>query len=307
MGHASTHPPAVSAGARHRGRLTAALAVTMIVLAVQVVGGLLTGSLSLLADAGHLLTDVVGVGLALGAVTYANRPAPAHRTYGNYRVEILAALVNGVLLLVVATFVVVEAVQRWNNPVVIDAGPMLLVAMFGLIGNAISLALLRDGQAESLNVRGAYLEVLGDLVGSVVVITAALVIWSTGREEADVVASLVIAAFIVPRAIGLLRATAHVLLESTPSGLDLDQVRGHMVALPGVVAVHDLHAWTITSGMPVLSAHIVVEPAILVEPCDGTALLDRLGRCLRSDFDVEHCTFQLEPEAHAAHESATHD
>ncbi len=305
MGANHSHAPA-SAGARYKGRLAAALAVALVVLVVQVVGGLVTGSLALLADAGHLLTDVVGVALALAAVTYANRPAPPHRTYGNFRIEILASLVNGVLLLVVATFVVVEAVQRWGEASAVEAGPMLAVAVFGLAGNLVSLGLLHGGQAESLNVRGAYLEVLGDLVGSVVVIAAALVVWSTGWVQADVVASLLIAAFIVPRALGLLRATGQVLLESTPPGLDLDEVRDHITALPGVVDVHDLHAWTITSGMPVLSAHVVVEPFVLAEACDGSAVLDRLGRCLQADFDVEHCTFQLEPESHAAHEQAAH-
>ncbi len=184
---------------------------------------------------------------------------------------------------------------------------MLAIAVFGLVGNLISLGLLHAGQAENLNVRGAYLEVLGDLVGSAVVIVAALVIWTTGWLRADVVASLLIAAFIIPRAIGLLRSTGHVLLESTPPGLDLDEIRRHITALPGVVDVHDLHVWTITSGMPVLSAHVVVEPSVLAEACDGSAVLDRLGRCLEADFDVEHCTFQLEPVAHAAHEHAAHE
>ena len=306
MGTQHAHVPATSPGGRYKGRLAGALAVSVVVLLVQVVGALVTGSLALLADAGHLLTDVVGVGLALAAVSYAGRPAPAHRTYGNFRVEILAALVNGVLLLVVATFVVVEAVQRWSDPTTVAAGPMLVVAVFGLVGNLVSLWLLHGGQSQNLNVRGAYLEVLGDLVGSVVVIIAATVIWTTGWERADVVASLVIAAFIVPRAIGLLRATSHVLLESTPPGLDLDEIRRHITALPGVVDVHDLHVWTITSGMPVLSVHVVVEPSVLAEACDGSAVLDRLGRCLQADFDVEHCTFQLEPVSHAAHEHAAH-
>ncbi len=306
MGPNHSHGNITSSGARFKGRLAAALAVAVVVFLVQVVGGIVTGSLALLADAGHLLTDVVGVGLALAAVTYANRPAPAHRTYGNFRVEILAALVNGVLLLIVATFVVVQAIQRWNDPSVVEAGPMLAVAVFGLIGNLVSLALLHAGQAESLNVRGAYLEVLADLVGSVVVIVAAVLIWTTGWERADVVASLLIAAFIVPRAIGLLRTTSHVLLESTPAGLDLDEIRAHISAMPGVVDVHDLHVWTITSGMPVLSVHVVVEPSVLAEACDGSAVLDRLGRCLQADFDVEHCTFQLEPVSHAAHEHAGH-
>ncbi len=306
-GHQHPGQPSTSTGAAYSGRLAAALAIAAVVLVVQVVGGLLTGSLALLADAGHILTDVVGVGLALAAVTYANRPAPAHRTYGNFRVEILAALVNGVLLLVVATFVVVEAVQRWGDTPDIDAGPMVAVAVFGLFANLASLLLLHTGQSHSLNVRGAYLEVLGDLVGSGVVIVAGLVVWLTGWQRADILASLLIAAFIVPRAIGLLRSTGQILLESTPPGLDLDEVRRHITDLPGVLDVHDLHAWTITSGMPVLSAHVVVEQSVLAEACNDNAVLDRLGRCLESDFDVEHCTFQLEPAAHAEHEHPAHD
>jgi cobalt-zinc-cadmium efflux system protein len=305
MAHDHVHQPA-SAAMRHRGRLALALAITVAVLVVQVAGSLVTGSLALLADAGHLLTDAVGVGMALAAVMFAARPAPAHRTYGNFRVEILAALVNGVLLLLVATFVVIEAVQRWDAPPDIDAGPMLVVALVGLLGNLASLMVLHRGQSESLNVRGAYLEVLGDVVGSALVIAAAVVIATTGWERADVVASLAIAAFIVPRAYGLLRATVRVLLEETPPGTDLDEIRRHILAMPGVLDVHDLHVWTITSGMPVLSAHVVVEPAVLAEACDGTAVLDRLGRCLQADFDVEHCTFQLEPAAHADHEHASH-
>jgi cobalt-zinc-cadmium efflux system protein len=149
--------------------------------------------------------------------------------------------------------------------------------------------------------------VLGDLVGSAVVIVAGLVIWISGWEQADVLASLLIAAFIIPRAIGLLRSTGQILLESTPPGLDLDEVRRHITDLPGVIDVHDLHAWTITSGMPVLSAHVVVEASVLAEACNDNAVLDRLGRCLEADFDVEHCTFQLEPAAHAAHEHPAHD
>jgi cobalt-zinc-cadmium efflux system protein len=296
----------VSAGTRHRGRMALALAITASVLLVQVLGALLTGSLALLADAGHLLTDVVGVGLALAAMTYATRPAPAQRTYGNFRVEILAALVNGVLLLVVATFVVVEAVQRWATPPEVDAGPMLVVAVVGLVGNLISLLLLHEGQQESLNVRGAYLEVFGDLVGSALVIAAAIVLLTTGWERADIVASLCVAAFMVPRAFGLLRATVRVLLEETPPGVDLEHIRAHILAMPGVTDVHDLHVWTITSGMPVLSAHVVVERSVLTEACDGRSVLDRLGRCLQSDFDVEHCTFQLEPVSHAEHEHVAH-
>ena len=303
-GHGHHH---ASAADGHRGRLLAVLSITVAVLVAEVVGGMVSGSLALLADAGHLLTDVVGIGIALGAVTLANRPAPAVRSYGNFRVEILAALVNGVLLLVVCSAVLVEAVRRLGNPGQVSAGPMFVIGVLGLVANGAAVLVLHPGQGHSLNVRGAYLEVLGDLVGSVAVIVAAVVIWATGWDGADVVASLAIAVLIIPRAVGLLRAAVHVLVESTPEGVDLDELRAHLVAVPGVVEVHDLHVWTITSGMPVLSAHVVVEPATMAVACGSTGILDRLGACVGDHFDVEHSTFQLEPTGHGEHEHAAHD
>jgi len=297
----------VSAAGSHRGRLALVLGITVTVLAAEVVGGVVTGSLALLADAGHLLTDAVGIGIALGAVVLAHRPAPAVRSYGNFRVEILAALVNGVLLLVVSAAVLVEVVLRARNPAEVDAGPMLVIGVLGLAANGAAVLVLRQGQSASLNVRGAYLEVLGDLVGSVAVIVAALVILGTGWQQADVAASLLIAVLIIPRAVGLLRAAVHVLFESTPDGVDLDELRAHLAAVPGVVEIHDLHVWTITSGMPVLSAHVVVEPAAMAQACGASGVLDRLCACVGDHFDVEHSTFQLEPAGHEAHERAAHD
>ena len=297
----------VSAAGSHRGRLALVLAITLGVLVAEVVGGLLSGSLALLADAGHLLTDAVGIGIALGAVSLAHRPAPAVRSYGNFRVEILAALVNGVLLLVVSSAVLVEVVRRLAHPGHVDAGPMFVLGILGLAANGAAVLVLRQGQVSSLNLRGAYLEVLGDLVGSVAVIIAAVVIWGTGWHRADVVASLAIAVLIIPRAVGLLRAAVHVLFEATPEGVDLDELRAHLAAVPGVVEIHDLHVWTITSGMPVLSAHVVVEPAAMAEACGSSGVLDRLCACVGDHFDVEHSTFQLEPAGHEAHEHAGHD
>ena len=305
-GHSHGHDHA-SAAAGHRGRLMLVLGITMAVLVGEVVGGLLSGSLALLADAGHLLTDVIGIGIALGAVSLAHRPAPASRSYGNFRVEILAALVNGVLLLVVCAAVAVEALRRLGDPGDVRPGPMLVLGVLGLAANGAAVFVLRQGQAESLNVRGAYLEVVGDLVGSVAVIVAAVVILATGWHEADVVASLAIAVLIVPRAIGLLRAAVHVLVESTPAGVDLDDLRAHLSSVPGVVEIHDLHVWTITSGMPVLSAHVVVEPGAMADACGKTGVLDRLSACVGDHFDVAHSTFQLEPTGHEAHEHAAHD
>jgi cobalt-zinc-cadmium efflux system protein len=179
------------------------------------------------------------------------------------------------------------------------------VAVVGACANAAGLLILRGGQAESINLRGAYLEVLGDLLGSLAVIVAALVITFTGYTRADSIASIAIFVLIVPRAWSLLRDVVDVLLESTPRGVDLDQVRSHINEVPGVVDVHDLHAWTITSGVPVLSAHVVVDDSCIRDGRTGE-ILDRLGECLGDHFDVEHCTFQLEPESHRAHEAAHH-
>ncbi len=302
MGGHHDHGTATSA---QRGRLTAVLVVTLVVLVIEVVGGLLAGSLLLLADAAHLAADAGGIGLSLFAVVLAGRPATSARTFGLARAEILAALVNAVLLLVLATFVLVEAVRRLSSPGEVRPGLMVLVGVVAILGNGVSLLLLRRGQASSLNVRGAYLEVLSDLLGAVAVLVAAGVIAVTGYERADPLASLVIAVLIVPRTLRLLRRAVDVLLEATPDGVDLDDVRRHILDTPGVVSCHDLHAWTITSGSAVLSAHVVVEDSVWTE---GTApqVLDRLGECLTGHFDVEHSTFQLEHPGHADHEAVLH-
>jgi len=304
MGAGHNHGP-VSATGRHRSRLVVALCITLTIMVVEVVGGLASGSLALLADAGHMLTDAAGVGLALLAATFAARPATPERTFGYHRLEILAAVVNALLLFGVAGFVLVEAARRLAAPPEVSSGLMLTVAVVGLVANAVSLAVLRGGQTESLNVRGAYLEVLGDLLGSAAVIVAAVVVAVTGYARADAIASALIGLMILPRTWGLLKEAVDVLLEATPRGVDLAAVRGHLLSTPGVVDVHDLHAWTITSGMPVLSAHVVVERQILTGG-GGGQVLDRLCECLSGHFDVEHCTFQLEEPAHREHEHAHH-
>jgi cobalt-zinc-cadmium efflux system protein len=284
----------------HR-RLAAVLAITVALLGAEVAGGLLTGSLALLADAGHVLTDAAGITLALLAARFAVRPPTALRTFGYHRVEILAAVANAVLLLGVAAFVVMEALRRLHGaPEVVGSG-MLAVALLGLAGNGVSLWLLRGGSRRSLNLRGAYLEVLGDLLGSAAAVVAAVVIILGGPRAADPIASLVIAALIVPRTVGLLREAVEVLLESTPRRLDVDHVRDHILGVDGVTDVHDLHVWTITSGLDVVSAHVVLRPGV-----DGCAVLDQLGTCLAGHFDIEHSTFQLEAPEHRHHEGATH-
>ena len=279
----------VTAARAARGRLLAVLILSLVTLVVEVVGAMVANSLSLLADAGHLLTDVVGIGLALLAIWFAGRPPTLGRTFGYLRVEIIAAVANAVLLFGVAGYIVFEAVRRINDPPEIAAGLMLAVALVGLAANGVSVLLLRDAQRSSLNVRGAYLEVLGDLGGSAAVIVAAIVIALTGWDAADTIASLLIAALILPRTLRLLREATDVLLEATPRDVDLDHVRRHILDAPGVIDCHDLHAWTITSGMNVVSAHVVLEGG-----ADPALALDELSRCLADDFDIEHSTFQLE-------------
>lgn len=305
-GHGHSQGPSISAGGLHRKRLLIVLGITSTVLVAELIGSAVTGSLALLADAGHMFTDVAGLLLAVLAVTFASRPATPQRTFGYYRLEILAAVVNAVLLFGVAVFILIEAWQRWTNPPEVEGGPMLAFATVGLVANIIGLLVLRSGAKESLNVKGAYLEVLGDLLGSVAVIAAAAVIALTGWLRADVVASVAVALMILPRTWTLLREAVDVLLEATPRNVDIVAVRQHILDTPGVLDVHDLHAWTLTSGLPVLSVHVVVTDEGLADG-GGARVLDHLVECLADHFDVEHCTFQLEPRSHAVHEFSTHD
>ncbi|MFD4570860.1 cation diffusion facilitator family transporter [Streptomyces sp. NPDC058417] len=301
-GHRHTHAPTTgTATSAYRGRLRVALSITLAVMVVEIVGGLLADSLALIADAAHMATDALGLGMALLAIHFAGRPATGNRTFGYARAEILAALANCLLLLGVGGYVLYEAVQRFVDPAPTEGGLMIVFGAIGLVANMISLTLLVRGQAESLNVRGAFLEVAADALGSVAVIVSAVVILATGWQAADPIASLVIGLMIVPRTVKLLRETLDVLLESAPKGVDMAEVRSHILALDGVVDVHDLHAWTITSGMPVLSAHVVVVPEAL-DAIGHEKMLHELQGCLGDHFDVDHCTFQLEPGGHAAHE-----
>jgi cobalt-zinc-cadmium efflux system protein len=272
-----------------------------VILVVEVVGGLAADSLALLADAGHVLTDVAAIGLALLAIWIGARPADAGRTFGYLRFEILAAAINAVLLFGVAAFILFEAWRRLADPPVVASGLMLLVALLGLAANGVSLWILREAQARSLNMRGAYLEVMGDLAGSGAVIVAALVIALTGWMGADALASAAIALLILPRAWGLLREVVDVLLEATPKGIAMSEVRAHILEASGVADVHDLHAWTITSGVNVVSAHVVLRPG-----ADPAAVLDELCACLSGDFDIEHSTFQLESADRRRLEAVSH-
>ncbi len=278
-----------SAAAANRDRLVAVLGLSLVILVVEAVGAFASNSLALLADAGHMLTDVSGIGLALLAIWFAGRAPTNDRTFGYLRLEIIAAVTNAFLLFGVAAFILFEAWQRLSAPPEVASGLMLAVALLGLAANAVSLYLLRQAQRESLNMRGAYLEVMGDFVGSAAVIVAAVVIATTGWSQADAVASVVIALLILPRTFALLRDATDVLLEATPKGIDMDHVRRHILEAPGVEDCHDLHAWTITSGMNVVSAHV-----ILTDGADPATTLDALCACLSDDFDIEHSTFQLE-------------
>lgn len=303
--HGHSHggpPPTGTAAAAYRARLRIALGITLSVMVVEIVGGIVSDSLALIADAAHMATDAVGLGMALLAIHFANRPPSVNRTYGYARAEILAALANCLLLLGVGGYVLYEAIQRFMEPADTKGGLTIVFAVIGLVANIVSLSLLMRGQKESLNVRGAYLEVLADALGSVTVLVAAGIILATGWQYADPIASLVIGLMIVPRTVKLLRETLDVLLEAAPKGVDMAEVRAHILALPGVEDVHDLHAWTITSGMPVLSAHVVVSQDAL-DAIGHEKMLHDLQGCLGSHFDVEHCTFQLEPAGHAEHEA----
>ena len=298
VGHGQGH---AAGRAADRSRLRLVLLVTATVLVVELIGAWVTGSLALLADAGHMATDAAAVVLALGA-SYVAGMAPGPRsTFGYHRAEILAALINALVLLGVCGYLAFAGIARLRDPQPVDALPMIGFATIGLLANAASLAILSRSDTGSLNLRGASMEVFADLLGSLLAITAGVVIWLTGFERADPIASLVIAVLILPRSVMLAKDAVVVLLEIAPAGLDLDAVRAHLLAMPGVVDVHDLHAWTITSGLPSLSAHVTVTDEALA--ADGVGgVLDRLVACTAEHFGVQHATFQVEPETHREHE-----
>jgi cobalt-zinc-cadmium efflux system protein len=305
MGHDHNHAPGITATGKHRRRLITVLAITMAVVLIQVAGAALSGSLALLADAGHMLSDAAGVFIALLAAWIASRPASDLRTYGYQRAEVLAALANALILVAIAVVIFTEAIRRIGAAPEVQTDIMLYAAILGAAANLISLLILQGAQKESLNVRGAYLEVLGDLLGSMAVIAAAVVIMLTGFLAADTIASVLIAIMILPRAWHLLRDVVDVLLEAAPKGVEVQMIREHILSVAGVVAVHDIHIWTITSGVPVFSAHVVVEDGVL-SARGADQVLDKLTTCLGSHFDTEHCTFQLEPASHSEHESHQH-
>lgn len=292
MGSGHAHGPALSSGAKHRRPLIVAFALTASFMFVEFVVGFMVNSLALLSDAAHMGTDVLGLGMALAAITLANRKTTASRTYGLYRLEVLAALANGILLFGVAGYVIYEAIRRFSDPPEVPGIPLLIVAIVGLTINIISFRLLAAGSKESLNLKGASLEVLGDLLGSIGVIVAAIVLATTGWPWADPIIGVAIGLFILPRTFVLTRQAIRILIEAAPPGVDMAAITREIEALPGVKAVHDLHVWTITSGMEAATGHIVIDDGYEYDP-----VLTSVLSHLRDNYHIEHATIQCEPDA----------
>lgn len=289
MGHDHSHVD-MRAGARHAGRLWSSFALIAGFLVVQVVVGLAANSLALLSDAGHMATDALGLGMALAAITAANRATHAeHRTFGLYRLEILAALANAVLLFGVAGYVLIEAARRLDDPPEVSSIPVLIVGVIGLAVNLVAFMLLRQGATESLNVRGAYFEVVADTLGSVGVIIAAGLMWVTGWGWVDPVIGAGIGLFILPRAWRLGRDAVRILVQAAPEGVDLPAVTAALTAIDGVADVHDLHVWTLTSDMDVLTTHLGIAAGI-----DSQRVLQQARTVLAERFHLQHATLQVE-------------
>lgn len=282
----------VSVTAKNRRLLWITFGLTFAYFIVEVVGGLLTNSLALLADAAHMLTDVGGLALALFAAWMSSRPATTAKAYGYYRVEIVAALVNASVLFIMAFYILYEAYRRFQQPPEVDSLPMLGVAAVGLIINLIGMWLLRSTAKESLNMQGAFLEVVSDLLGSIGVIVASMIMWLTGWWYADPIFSVVIGLFILPRTWKLMRQAVDVLLEATPAHINLAEVERAMLGIEGVAAVHDLHIWTITSGIYALSGHVVV--ADTREAQIASTVAERISTVVKDGFKIDHSTIQVE-------------
>lgn len=293
MGEGHAHASAATAGARHRKPLIIAFILTACYMVVEFVVGFSVNSLALISDAAHMGTDVIGLGMALAAITFASRKTTAQRTFGLYRLEVLAALANGILLFGVAGYVIWEAIRRFSEPPEIPGIPLLITAVVGLTVNLISFRLLAAGSKESINLKGASLEVLGDLLGSIGVIVAAVVLFTTGWAYADPIIGVAIGLFILPRTWKLTRQAIRILIEAAPPHIDITEVRSKLLKLPGVADVHDLHVWTITSGMESASGHVLV-----TQDSDSDAVLRHVQTLLREDYHIEHATIQCERDTH---------
>ena len=290
MSGGHTHASAVSAAGEHKHPLVIALCLTAVYMIVEVAVGFAVGSLALVSDAGHMLTDVAGLGMALAAIQVAQSHRSASATFGLYRLEVLAALVNAVLLFGIAVYVLAEAWRRFQDPADVPGVWLLVVATVGLGVNVISFLLLRAGARESLNVRGAFLEVLSDMLGSVGVIVAGVVLITTGWQYIDPIVGVGIGLFILPRAYRLGREALRVLLQVAPAEIDVDGVRARLGGVPGVAAVHDLHVWTLTSGLRVASGHLDLAAGVEAGP-----VLEQARGLLRDEVGIEHVTLQVEP------------
>lgn len=304
MGAGHSHAHGVSRD-RDERLLVVVLGLLVVLLVVEASVALVVGSLALLADAGHLLVDAGAVGGSIWASRLARKPAHHQWTYGLQRAEVLAAAMNAIALLVVGALIAVEAVRRLVSPVQIDGVPVLVVALAGLVVNIACTALLARADRSGLNMQGAFAHIVTDLYAFAGTVAAAMVLITTGFDRADSIASLVVVTLMGAAAFPLLRASAQVLLEGAPEGVDLDEVRTHLLNTTHVQEVHDLHCWTVGSGLPALSAHVVVAADCFH---DGhlPQVLDRLQQCLQGHFDIEHSTFQLEPVGHSDHESGAH-
>ena len=290
----ATHSHVPRAGRRHLRPLSIAFGLVVVFMVVEAVAGFLTGSLALISDAGHMATDALGLGMALAAIVAADRAATrGGHTYGLYRLEIFAALANAALLIAVAGYVIYEAAQRLREPTEVLTTPMLIVAIAGLVVNVVNWRLLRPGSKESINVRGAYLEVIADLAGSLGVIAAALILILTNWPYADPLFAALIGVFILPRAWRLGHQALRVLVQAAPAGLDLDGMRRDLSAVPGVIDVHDLHVWTLTSDMDVATVHLMTK-----ESTDPHPILDQARSLLQDDYHITHATLQVEPDTH---------
>ena len=284
-----SHRTKLTSAGKNKKRLSVVLGLTTTYLVAEVVGGLLTGSLALLADAGHMLTDVAGLALALIAIRFAESPATPERTYGYYRVEILAALTNAIILIGISLYILYEAYERFRNPPEVQSGAMLAVAAIGLAVNIVGIYLLRSASEESLNMKGAYFEVLSDMLTSIGVMVAAIIMLTTGWYYADPLISAGIGLFILPRTWVLLRDVVGVLLEGTPSDVNLTALREAVTGISGVADIHDLHVWSLTSGVNAMSTHVV-----MANGAASDKLLERIRKLVTSDFPIAHVTIQIE-------------
>ena len=297
MGQGHAHGGQSAAG-KNKKNLAIVLGLTTAYLVAEIVGGLWTGSLALLADAGHMLTDVAGLALALLAIWFAEKPATPERTYGYYRFEILAALTNAVVLIGISLYILYEAYERFKNPPEVQSGGMLIIAAIGLVINIVGMFILRAGSQESLNMKGAYFEVLSDMLTSIGVIIAGIIMLTTGWYYADPLISAGIGLFILPRTWALLKESVAVLLEGTPTDVNLENLRESLAKIEGVAEIHDLHVWSLTSGVNAMSVH-----AVLMSDDQHDAVMTRVHDFVTKNFKISHVTVQTECAGFAEHET----